>query len=145
MGASKVFGYDKHYENLEITQNCAKEMQVEAKRQLVAHASSGGTGVTISSLLGVNIFSLVGNKTVNLGSDLMEKDFKLKLGLPRIDRAVDMSKLVDSGYDYLMRISEVWVNFSKFIVEKWKNKLLEKGKEVPQAFIKEKTYLLFRK
>ena len=135
LGASKVSGYSKHYENLEITENCAKEMQKEAKRQLDASASLGVKKLTVSSLMVNAVSILPGNKTLD-SEDTVKS--KLKIGLPRIDKAIDVSKLLDSSYDYLMRISEVWVNFSKFIVEKWQNKLLEKGKKVPQDFIKEK-------
>jgi hypothetical protein len=129
-GASTLKGYDKHYENLEMTKNCGKEMQPETKRQLSANMSPVHTIASISRF----VEEIVVEK--NVGWE--EREIKLKLDMPRIDRVIDTSRLINSEYDYLMRISDIKLRFMQKYIENWKKCLLEKGKEIPKTWIDEK-------
>lgn len=107
-GASKVTGFDKHYKNLEISKNCFGEMQPKTKRQLAAMSEKT---VTVSALSSVEVEDMIENS-----GGFEEKEVKIKLELPRIDRVIDMSSVKKSDYDSVMELSEC----VRKCVEKWK-------------------------
>ena len=138
VGASEVSGYDNHYSDLKINDVCAKEMEPAAKRQLEANAAMNHDIITVSSLFQCDFPKFCANLTVGLGNKPLDKPVNFKLSLPKIDKIVDISNLLDSSYDYVMRISEIFVKFAKGFVEVWKNKLKGKGKPIPTAFVENK-------
>ena len=138
-GKSKLIGYDKHYKDLDITEACFKELQPETKRQLRAEAHPSVTVSTISAMPELDCPE----------GDFEEKEVNLKIGLSKIDKLIDFSKLKDrkkdcswplkgSTYDYLMFKTEVIRSFGCWIVEKWKKARELKNMPVSADFVSEK-------
>ena len=131
-GASKLKGYDKHYVNLEISKGCSKEMQPASKRFL---ALNSGPVVNIAS---ISAISGIVDENVSKNNLVHQSEVKLKIGLPRIDKIVDISSLKRGDYDSLMEITENCRTFLKKYIEKWKKCLKTQKKPVPQKWIDEK-------
>jgi hypothetical protein len=119
-GASTLTGYDKHYKNLEISKDCYKEMQPATRRQLEADSQKV---ITVASISAISIHNT--SKT-ELGS--MDGEVKLKLGLSRIDKVIDMSSMKKQDYDYLMEVTERVIFIMKKYVKIWRKKVSKKTK-----------------
>lgn len=125
-GLSKVKGFDKHYKDLMLTDNCLREMQSESRRELSLDNDSCTT-------LEVNSLHILQNLAE--GKHLGKRS---ESSGARIDLIINPEKLKSSSYSYLMFVTEVGLNIARKFVEKWKNKMVEKKKLIPVKFIEER-------
>ena len=116
-GKSKLTGYDKHYQSLEISKTCKDEMRSQLKRDL------GVVNATVSSVLDKSCFKVLPESSVNsIRLSSTNKEFR-KVEFPEIDNFMeDLEKFSKNDYDHLMEVTESFVErascFRKIIKRK---------------------------
>lgn len=107
LGKSKLQGYNKHYQDLEISPACKAEMRSELKQQLDV------TAVTVSLVLDITQQHFE-NKRLNLAAysvldnSVVDSDSEPSSGRPRIDKVMEgYESLKNKGFDFLMSVTDL--------------------------------------
>ena len=128
-GSSNLTGYDKHYQNLEMSKECVSELKPEFKRQI------GESLITVSSITDLQVT----NNDPKV-KEINKSNFNSPQLMPRIDEVMsDFENHSRNSYDFLMGVTER--------VLEAKNKFLNliRSKSVKEDKVNEKLHLISSK